>query len=90
MIEGINLTGTINELPPITLAAGQQQKIGLQTFREHLSVAVFAEIIRGERILQFKSSVVYEDVFGDSYTTMDIGTLDHRTLTFRLEQQMAG
>lgn len=90
LIEGLNLAKGNLQLPAMNMGAGQDQTITFQTFRECLALPLFKEIVGGERTLRFVASAVYEDVFGDSYTTMDIGVFDRQGLRFRIEQQIAG
>ena len=77
-------------LPLMVLGAGQEQSVSFQTFREHLAKNTFEDIAAGRADLQFVSWLVYKDVFGGSYTTRDVGVFNHRTVTFRVEEQNAG
>jgi hypothetical protein len=78
------------QLPIMVIGPGKDQRVSFQTFRECLTKRTFEDIIQGHTALRFVASVVYEDVFGDSYTTMDIGVFDHHSKAFRLEQNIAG
>lgn len=89
-IEDLNLTKGNLELPPMIMGAGQDQTITFQSFRDFLTLPIFKEIVEGKRTLRFVSSAVYQDVFGDRYTTLDIGVFETKGLCFRIEQQIAG
>ena len=77
-------------LPIITMASGQEQFVRFQTFREFLTKPTFEKIRKGDLPLRFESWIVYRDAFGDAFTTRDVGILDPRTFTFKLEEQNAG
>jgi hypothetical protein len=89
-IEGVTLTSAETALPVMTVGAGQDRMIGFQSFRECLTQITFMQILEGKIKLWFVASVVYEDVFGASYTTRDVGTFDPRALIFRVEDKIAG
>ena len=90
LIEGTNLPNATQHLPTMVMGPGQDQTITFETFRGCLTESTFKQIVQGKITLRFDSLVVYEDVFGGSYTTRDFGIFDHRALSFRMEQQMAG
>lgn len=90
LIEGVNLPNATQHLPELVMGAGQERDIKFETFRQCLSKTTFEQIMRGEIALRFDSSVIYEDVFGSSYTTRDFGIFDHQARSFRMEQQIAG
>jgi len=90
IIEGVTLKSAQTEQPVMTMGAGQEQTIGFQTFRECLTQVTFTQIVQGKIKLLFVASVVYDDVFGSSYTTRDAGIFDYRTFRFRIEDKMAG
>ena len=77
-------------LPIMVMASGQEQFMYFMRFREFLNKPTFERIRKGELPLRFESWVVYRDVFGDAFTTRDVGLLDPNTFTFRVEEQSAG
>jgi hypothetical protein len=89
-IPDTTLTSAGIQLPITVIGSGKDQTVSFQSFRECLTKRIFEDIIQGRTALRFVASAVYEDIFGDSYTTMDIGVFDHRTRAFRLEQNIAG
>jgi hypothetical protein len=77
-------------VPTMVMGAGQEQSVSFQRFREFLRNEDFQRIVLGSTVLRFEGWIVYEDVFGDSYTTRNVGLFDHRTLSFRMEESLAG
>ena len=60
------------------------------TFNDCFGGPLFGLIIKGQKEMEFIASVVYKDVFGDSYTTMDVGVFDPRTSSFIIKNKIAG
>jgi hypothetical protein len=89
-IKGMNLIGAVTQLPVMVLGSGQEQTIGLQTFRECMSEETFKQIANGKMELIFVAYVSYDDVFGDSYATRDAGVFNHRTMRFTVLDKIAG
>ena len=77
-------------IPPMVLGPGQERSISFQKFNEVLTETMFNEICRGQTPLRFVAWATYGDVFGNLYLTRDSGIFDHRTLHFRIEQNIAG
>jgi hypothetical protein len=90
IIPGTPVNSPAPELPVTVMGTAKEQSIAFQTFREFLTQATFEDIVRGRATLKFVGSVVYEDVFGDSYTTRDVGVFDYRVGLFRIEENIAG
>jgi len=90
VIPELNLVRGKYELPIMVLGREQEQAIATDTFHDCLTFQVFAEVIKGQRELRFTAFASYEDVFGDSHTTMDIGVFDTHTNTFKIIQKIAG
>lgn len=77
-------------MPNLVIGQGQEQSLSFEPFRQFLTQTTFNDIAQGKISMQFESWLVYKDVFGGTYTTRDVGTFDHRTMTFRIEENIAG
>lgn len=90
LIEGMQLTNATQELPTLVMGVGQEQTISFQSFGECLTEATFSSIMQGKITLRFEAWAAYEDVFGASYTTRDVGTFLPRRQVFMLDEKTAG
>ena len=90
VVPSVNLTRGKYDLPSMVLGKGQKQTVTTDTFHDCLGLPLFNQVIKGQKEMHFHASVVYEDVFGDSYTTKDIGVFDVRTSSFKIIQKTAG
>jgi hypothetical protein len=90
LIPGIELKNGTSELPLTVMGPGQDQMVTFQPFRGFLTQQTFMQIIEGKIELHFQASAVYSDVFGSTYTTMDVGVLDPKVARFRVLQKIAG
>jgi len=85
-----NVPDYTSELPVIVLGPGQEQSISFSPFIDFLTKETFEQIISGKTRMQFEGWAVYEDVFGDSYTTRVAGTYEPRNRVFRVQDTIAG
>lgn len=75
-----------SELSAETFSVGRggSQLIRFLAFREFLNQGTFIKIVRREILVRFSGDIVYEDVFGTSYSLNCRGVLNAETGTFAL------
>jgi hypothetical protein len=78
------------ELPRMVLGAEQSQSVSFEPFITFLNKPTFDGVARGDITMRFESWTVYADVFDSSYTTRDVGIFNSSSMTFRIEEHIAG
>jgi hypothetical protein len=76
-------------LPLVVVGAGQVYAIDCDPFRKLIPLKQFDDIVNGLISLQFEVWMVYQDVFGDHFTTRYVVTFEPPSI-FRIEEQNAG